>query len=458
MNRTLRSSLLCSGVVTLWIAACNEAAPPLQEPAAVLSEAQAYVPPTKQLALGRAHGCSLDPAISGVLCWGANQIGQATVPELAAPTFIAAGGDVSCAIARGGVDCWGDDSHGQLRVPLGLRGATQLAVGDGHVCALLEDGALRCWGDDRAGQLAAPVLQGVQMIGAGARHSCALAGNAVHCWGDDSLGQLKVPALTAPTQLAVGGSHSCVIDSGKVVCWGGSPALQAAIPAVSAPVLLASGAAHSCVLDAAGVKCWGDGTASELTPRDLTLPVQLAVGGGRGVAHACARHLQGVTCWGDDSLGQTDYDGSPLHLLYRSESTIAAPPALVWEVLMDLDSYPRWNPYTTGMQSTLQVGDPMVMNVKMSPLLTIEQTEYIRVLTPGYKVCWGIDTTTPEFNSGERCQWLEPLPDGGTRYVTEDLIEGTANPLVTALFGDAVAEGFDSVASALKARAESLVP
>lgn len=75
---------------------------------------------------------------------------------------------------------------------------------------------------------------------------------------------------------------------------------------------------------------------------------------------------------------------------------------------------------------------------------------------PRLSRCWGIDTETPEFNSGERCQWLEALPGGGTRYVTQDLIEGTANPLVTALFGSDVQRGFDAVAVALKARVESL--
>ncbi len=121
---------------------------------------------------------------------------------------------------------------------------------------------------------------------------------------------------------------------------------------------------------------------------------------------------------------------------------------------MDLDAYPEWNPYTIAMRSTLRVGDPMIMSVKMSPLLTIEQTENIRVMEPGHKVCWGIDTETPAINSGERCQWLEPMPNGHTRYLTEDLIEGTLNPLVTALFGDAVRDGFKAVAAALERRAE----
>ena len=122
---------------------------------------------------------------------------------------------------------------------------------------------------------------------------------------------------------------------------------------------------------------------------------------------------------------------------------------------MDLKNYGLWNPYTIAMKSSLKVGDPMVMTVKMNNLVTLEQTEYIRVLD-GRKACWGINTDTPEANSGERCQWLEPLPNGGTRYISEGLIEGTLNPLVLALFGEDTRDGFNGVARGLKARVEAL--
>jgi hypothetical protein len=452
-----RRPLAC-GVLALCGAACTEVEVP---PADAGADAQVPGepvprPPVKQLALGAAHGCSLDPAISGVVCWGDNRRGQAAPPWLEAQV-IAAGGDTSCAIAHGGVTCWGDGSRGQLEVPPRLGEPVQLAVGEGHVCMLNAAGAVRCWGDNRHGQADAPVLRGARAIAAGARHSCALGADGVRCWGDNSFGQLDVPSLARPVELALGAFHGCAIDAGRVLCWGGaSSALREQVPALDAPRALAAGGAHSCVLDAAGVQCWGDSAASGLAPRELTLVQQLAVGGGAGLAHACARHQQGVACWGDNSLGQTEYSGYPLHVLYRAEAEIAAPPALVWDVLMDLESYPLWNPYTIAMESTLRVGDPMVMAVKMNELLTLEQIEHIRVLEAGHKVCWGIETTTPELNSGERCQWLEALPDGGTRYVTEDLIEGLLNPVVLGLFDTDLQRGFDGVARGLKGRAEGL--
>jgi hypothetical protein len=411
----------------------------------------------KQLALGKAHGCSLDAAISGVLCWGDNRKGQTNVPALSSPSAIALGGDTSCAIAAGGVRCWGDGSQGQLRVPLAAAGAKLLAVGDAHVCSASDRSGITCWGDDTLAQLRAPELQSVSALAAGAHHSCALAATGVTCWGDGSQGQLAVPALTNPSSLSVAGDHACVIDSGKVVCWGGAvKALLENIPTVTEPQLVATGATHACVLDSQGVKCWGDAVSGDLTPRELTQTSQLAVGGGDGWAHACARHLQGVACWGADNFGQAHYDGAPLHIVHSSEARINASSEAVWAVIMDLDRYPEWNPYTIKMQSTLQIGDPMVMTVKMNALTTLEQTEYIRVLEQGHKVCWGINTDTPEFNSGERCQWLEPLPGGGTLWRNEDLIEGSANELVTLLFGNDVQVGFDAVGVALKKRVESL--
>lgn len=411
----------------------------------------------RQLALGRAHGCSLDPDISGLRCWGDNGRGQTTIPTLRNPRFIAAGGDVTCALAGGGVSCWGDGTHGLTRPPRDLVNPTQVAVGEAHACALAGAGTVRCWGEDTAGQLQVPVVTGVRAIGAGQRHTCALTAREVVCWGDGALGQREVPALQNPTALAVGGTHACAIDGSRVVCWGGATEAVRDAPKVTAPTAIAAGATHTCAIDQGRVRCWGEGIDG-LAPRDLTRPYQVAVGGSGGGAFACARHQQGVACWGDARLKQTAYDGAPLHLLYRGEAEIAAPAALIWDILLDLPGYPAWNPYTIAMKSTLQVGAPMEMTVKMNERSQpMTQVENIRVLDrEAHKVCWGIDSLTPTLNSGERCQWLEPLPDGRVRYVTEDLIEGTLNPLVTALYGPDIDRGFKAVAAALKVRAEAL--
>lgn len=422
------------------------------------------VPPTiKQLSVGENHACSLDNKISGVICWGDNSVGQSSAPYLSNPHWISAGGRFSCAIDDTGVSCWGANDQGQTDVPAGLISPRSVSAGAEHACAL-DGSSVRCWGSDLDGQVSSmPAIVGAKSVQSGAYHSCAIDSEGVKCWGRGTQGQLDVPALTSPSSLALGAEHSCVLDAGQIKCWGGTAAIINNIPSVSQPSLLAAGAFHNCVIDGAEVKCWGGQNGDAvLTPRDLTLPTGLAVGGlsnavGGVEAFACSRHLQGIACWGENSAGQADYNGAPYHSLYRGESIIDVAAADVWAVLIDLDSYPQWNPFTIRMRSTLQLGAPMRMDVKMAEDIVLDQTESIRVIDHvNYKVCWGINTATPEFNSGERCQWLESISATQTRYITEDLIEGSSTPGVTGSIGSNLQSGFDGVAEQLKIRAEAL--
>lgn len=439
--------IVVAPLVLLFVAACLPESPRIQ-----------------QLVAGENHACALDNKISDVICWGDNTYGQATVPALNDPRWIAAGSGFSCAIDASGVRCWGKNDAGQTDASSGLINARAISAGFDHACAIAGSG-VHCWGDDTYGQISRmPTINGAKTLAAGGYHTCVNDNDGIKCWGRNAEGQSNVPAFTSPSQLVAGGFHNCVIDAGAVKCWGGSnPGILNDIPSVTHPTALAAGAFHACVVDAGNTKCWGDESfLSVLSPRELTRPKTLAVGGRLPLAEggevfACARHLQGVACWGDNSRGQLSYDGQPYHIVYRAESLIDRPAEDVWAVLMDLDKYPLWNPFTLEMNSSLQLGAPMVMRVKMNSLLVLTQTEHIRVIDHvNHKVCWGINTSTPAFSSGERCQWLEAISPMQTRYVTEDLIEGSSAPGVIASFGTGLEAGFQGVAEQLKARVESL--
>ncbi len=83
---------------------------------------------------------------------------------------LALGGRFSCAATNSGLACWGDNEFGQLgrgdfeekKMPLGglppppqtiLAGATKVALGTNHGCALLQGGEVHCWGQNNERQL-----------------------------------------------------------------------------------------------------------------------------------------------------------------------------------------------------------------------------------------------------------------------------------------------------------------
>jgi hypothetical protein len=131
------------------------------------------------LTAGGLHACAIR-AVGTVSCWGRNNFGQlgdgtttdrllpvnvAELPEEA--TEITAGVLHTCALGApsGAVRCWGSNTYGQLggalpgtsTTPVAVTrltgGATAIAAGDGHTCALTESGAVTCWGYNGYGQL-----------------------------------------------------------------------------------------------------------------------------------------------------------------------------------------------------------------------------------------------------------------------------------------------------------------
>ena len=182
----------------------------------------------------------------------------------------------------------------------GFSGASRVAVGETHICALTNAGEVRCWGSNdsgqlgdgsRAGQRVTPVQtaglgSGVATVATGTRHSCALtASGGVRCWGHNVYGQLgngtttdrsvaaDVTGLTGGIVAFAGGSeHSCALTtSGAVKCWGlnsdgqlgdGSyytRRIPAGVSGLGSGINgIAAGNWHSCALTAGGgVKCWG---------------------------------------------------------------------------------------------------------------------------------------------------------------------------------------------------------
>jgi len=128
----------------------------------------------------------------------------------------------------------------------------------------------------------------------------------------------------------------------------------------------------------------------------------------------------------------------------------------VWQVLTDFERYPDWNPFTVRVDARLEIGAPVRMRVNLIRSFVQPQTEYITTHDEGRRVCWSMKGLPSWLIGATRCQWLEPLSGGRTRYASTDRITGILAPIVLIFFGGPMQDGFERAARALKRRAEEV--
>jgi Regulator of chromosome condensation (RCC1) repeat len=206
------------------------------------------------LALGEYRSCVVT-AEGEVECWGLHMRGTEWLSEASGVESIAIGDQSACALLRGGslgcspglpinvqqwtdvkaisvsqdtesacviraggrVDCGGENYAGQRGIgntdpmiplpddpPAIAANATQVAVGEAHVCALMADGSVQCWGRNGYGEIGVGIAD-VERCSAG---PCQLLPR-------------PVSGLPRAIAIAAGGASSCAVtDSHDIYCWG----------------------------------------------------------------------------------------------------------------------------------------------------------------------------------------------------------------------------------------------
>jgi alpha-tubulin suppressor-like RCC1 family protein len=288
----------------------------------------------------------------------------------------------------GSVKCDGVNTAGRLGVghtsavlapePVLNLGAPAVDIADGlsHTCAVLNTGEVKCWGNDAYGQLGDGTIDvvtistaqgtliaaGATNVAAGSNHTCALmADQSVYCWGQNTSGYLGVgngsadTATPLPVSLpgpaakiaAEAGATCALLTNGDLYCWGDNSfgRLGGTVAGYSTPVKVqnlpgavrdfAMSATHTCaVLQTDNeLMCWGSNSANETDnfAKEMTYPTDLEQYVGQEVAgvsltlnptvpnrdSACVLLIDGqVSCHGSNFYGDLGRGISYLVLLY----------------------------------------------------------------------------------------------------------------------------------------------
>ncbi|MBT8163959.1 MAG: SRPBCC domain-containing protein [Acidimicrobiia bacterium] len=133
---------------------------------------------------------------------------------------------------------------------------------------------------------------------------------------------------------------------------------------------------------------------------------------------------------------------------------IDASPERVWEVLMDFEAYPGWNPFITSIEGDQRVGGRL--KARLSPPggkgMTFKPT--VQVFEEGTELTWLGRLVMPGIFDGRHTLRVEPR-EGGSRFIQRERFTGILAGLMMRFIGEDTEKGFHLMNGALKERAEA---
>jgi hypothetical protein len=138
----------------------------------------------------------------------------------------------------------------------------------------------------------------------------------------------------------------------------------------------------------------------------------------------------------------------------RAEIEIDAPIDRVWRILTDFERYGDWNPFTPKVETTLAIGDPIHLHVRLAGRRLRHRVETVTRNAP-HTLGWEMKMGARCLLHAERVQVLTPLGANRTHYLSEDCFTGWLRPLVLSLYGKAMERGFRDCGRGLKQAAEA---
>ncbi|MFC4549010.1 MULTISPECIES: SRPBCC domain-containing protein [Halorussus] len=136
----------------------------------------------------------------------------------------------------------------------------------------------------------------------------------------------------------------------------------------------------------------------------------------------------------------------------RTELEIDAPSDVVWDVLTDLSTYPKWNPHVTAANGDLREGSEVDIKVQPGGSRSRSMNVTVTALEPRRKLEWVGTVLSPWLFEGRHTFELEPLGDDRTRFVNRERLRGV---LVRFVVADDAERDYEAMNLALAERAES---
>jgi hypothetical protein len=137
----------------------------------------------------------------------------------------------------------------------------------------------------------------------------------------------------------------------------------------------------------------------------------------------------------------------------RAETDIAAPVDRVWQILMDFDSFPRWNPFIRSVRGRPEVGCRLDVEIGPSGSRGMRFHPTVTSVVPKREFRWMGRVAFRGLFDGEHIFELKSLGPAGTRFVQRERFRGLFVPLMARRLRKDVRRGFEEMNQALRDQA-----
>lgn len=141
----------------------------------------------------------------------------------------------------------------------------------------------------------------------------------------------------------------------------------------------------------------------------------------------------------------------------RTETTIHAPPDLIWAILTDFRTYGRWNPYLRAIQGRARVGTPVQITTQHQGSDSVTRRYILLKVDSPRELRWRGRLKLPGLIGAEHGLRLDPQPGGGgTRLRHSAISHGLLAPLLRGASEADLRRSLEAMNAALKTRAEKV--
>ena len=134
--------------------------------------------------------------------------------------------------------------------------------------------------------------------------------------------------------------------------------------------------------------------------------------------------------------------------------SIEAPPSVVWDVLMDFDSYPEWNPFIRSITGSPAVGTKIEALLGASGKKPMKFSPVVQELSSPSRFSWLGSFGFKGVFDGRHSFELEETTEG-TIFHQHEEFSGILAPIALPALRASTTRGFNEMNQALKERVEA---